>query len=81
MRKLGANVIDTFYKGRIGRIRTFKSNRKNGRSYVIVDQAKEGHGFRQDGRGVDVNLVAAVHEGSEMHLKGPGDVIEGDPLT
>jgi hypothetical protein len=42
---------------------------------------EESHGVGQDGGGVDVDLVAAVHKRSEVHLEGSGDVIEGDPLT
>jgi len=35
---------------------------------MIVDQAEEGHGFREDGGGIDVDLVAAEQEGGEVHL-------------
>jgi len=35
---------------------------------VIVDQAEEDDGVRNDGTGIDVNLVAALDEGSEVHL-------------
>jgi hypothetical protein len=56
-------------------------NRKDRRPYVIVNQAEEGRGVRQDGGGVDVDLVAAVHERSEVHLEGSSDMIEGDPLV
>jgi len=48
---------------------------------MIVDQAEEDHGVGQDGGGVDVNLVAALHEWSEVHLERSSDVIEGDPLA
>jgi hypothetical protein len=42
---------------------------------------KEDHGVGQNGSGIDVNLVATVHEGSKVHFEGSGDVIEGDPLV
>jgi len=48
---------------------------------VIVDQPEEGHRVRKDRGSIDVDLVAAVHEGSEVHLEGSSDVIEGDPLA
>ena len=35
---------------------------------MIVNQAEEDHGVREDGGGIDVELVAAVQEGSEVHL-------------
>ena len=47
---------------------------------MIVDQAEEDYGVGNDGCGVDVDLVAALDEGSEVHLKGSSDVIKGDPL-
>jgi len=49
--------------------------------YIIVDQTEEGHWVRQDSGRVNVDLVAAVHEWSEVHLEGSSDVIEGDPLA
>jgi hypothetical protein len=47
---------------------------------MIVDQVKEDHWVGQNGGGVNVNLIATVHEGSEMHLEGSSDVVEGNPL-
>ena len=54
---------------------------KNGSPYVIVDQLEESHRVGEDGGSVDVDLVAAVHERSEVHLEGSCDVIKGDPLA
>ena len=35
---------------------------------MIVNQAEEVHGVGKDGSGVDVDLVATLGEGSEVHL-------------
>jgi hypothetical protein len=48
---------------------------------MIVDQTEENHRVGQNGGGVDVNLIATVHERSEVHLEGSSNVIEGDPLA
>lgn len=47
---------------------------------MIVDQAEEDHRVREDGGGVDVDLVAALHERGKVHLEGSGNVVESDPL-
>jgi hypothetical protein len=47
---------------------------------MIVDQTKENHRVRKDGGSVDVDLIATLHEGGEVHLEGPSDVIKSDPL-
>ena len=48
---------------------------------MIVDQPEEGHWVRKDCGGIDVDLVAPMHERCEVHLEGSGDVVEGDPLA
>ena len=46
----------------------FRIKLQNGRAYMIVDQAEEGHRFRENGGSIDVDLVAAEQEGGEVHL-------------
>lgn len=47
---------------------------------MIVDQAKEDHRVREDRGSVNVDLVATLHERSEVHLKGSSNVIKSNPL-
>ena len=56
-------------------------NQNSGRSHIIINQAEKNRGVRQDGCRVDMDLVAAVQEWSEVHLDRSGDMIECNPFA